>query len=149
MEYLIDGYNVLAVNKLSMDESGRMRLRARLLSHFAGKQVQVRVVYDHRGHPFPRVETISSVLTEVFVSHADPYIVERAESFRNPRALTVVTDDRKDIVNRVRPLRVHLQSSREFFELISPREPAPDETEPKPESDSAEEIARLRELFDH
>jgi hypothetical protein len=61
----------------------------------------------------------------------------------------VVTDDRKDIVNRVRPLRVHLQSSREFFELISPREPAADETEPKPESDSAEEIARLRELFDH
>jgi len=148
MEYLIDGYNVLAANGLPTDESGRRRLRTRLLGHFAGKQVQVRVVYDHRAHPFPRVETISPVLTEVYVGHADPYIVERAESFRNPRALTVVTDDRKDIVNRVRLLRVHLLSSREFFDFISPREPETAEPEHKPESDSAENIARLRKIFD-
>lgn len=147
MEYLVDGYNVLAMNGLPLNDAARGRLRSRILDRFSGKRVQVRVVYDHRGHSFPRVETISPVLTEVFVAHADPYIVERAESFRNPRALTVVTDDRKDIVNSVRPLRVHLMGSREFFDLISPRAPAAEPEEAKPESDSAEEIARLRGIF--
>ncbi|MCX6349353.1 MAG: NYN domain-containing protein [Candidatus Aureabacteria bacterium] len=147
MEYLLDGYNVLAANGLATDESGRRRLRVRLLDRFAGKQVTVRVVYDHKGAAFPREERISPAVTEVFVHYADSYIVERVEGHANPRALTVVTDDRKDIVNRIRCLRPHLKSSREFFSFLSPRAGSPPAAPEKPESDSPENIARYRDLF--
>lgn len=145
MRWLIDGYNVLIGNDLGWDEAARSRFGARVAGHFAGKGVEVTIVYDSRLGPVIQHRALSPACGEVYVADADCYLVEAVERSDHPRGIFLVTDDR-EILDAVRYRRPRRIPTAEFLALLEPPPPARREEE-KPERDTPAEIERYLKIF--
>lgn len=146
MDWIIDGYNVLIGNNLGSDEAARARLRERIEIRFWGKQVTVTIVYDSRGSTSVQRRKVTGGISEIFVGNADNYIVDKIRRSRHPRSIILVTNDRADIVSRVRGLRPKLVGSAEFITFISTARPRPRKPE-KPDRESPADTERYLRLF--
>lgn len=146
MHWLIDGYNVLIGNDLGWNEAVRNRFGREVAGHFAGKQVEVTIVYDSRESPVIQRRSISPTCGEIYLQDADRYLVETVERSDHPRAMILVTDDR-EIINAVRPLRPRRISTADFLSALqSP--PPPAREEEKPERDTPANIERYLKIFE-
>ena len=145
MHWLIDGYNVLIGNELGWDETSRSRFGARVAARFAGKQVEVTIVYDSRQSPIIQRRPLSPNCGEIYLDDADRYLVETVERSDHPRAIRLVTDDR-EIIDAVRPRRPRRIPTAEFLALLQAPPPAKREEE-KPERDTPAEIERYLRIF--
>ncbi len=147
MHWIIDGYNVLISNDLGHDESSRGWFRDRITSGFAGKQVEVTIVYDSRGSKIIQRERVNSVVSEIYVDNADQYIIDTIERSYHPRSIILVTDDR-EIIQTVRYRHPRCMNTADFLSsLDSP--PEPDHSPPeKPEFDTPDNIARYLRIFE-
>jgi len=145
MHWIIDGYNVLISNDLGHEESSRGWFRDRLSACFAGKQVEVTIVYDSRGSIIIQRERVNSVVSEIYVDNADQYIIDTIERSYHPRSIILVTDDR-EIIQRVRYRHPgHLST----IEFLSSLDSPPDLFEPpeKPEYETPEDMDRYMRIF--
>ncbi len=145
MRWLIDGYNVLLGNDRGWDEAVRAHFGNRVAGHFAGKGVEVTIVYDSRCSPIIQRRALSPVCDEVYVADADAYLVETVERSGHPRGIILVTDDReiRDVVRARRPRRM---STAEFLELLK-HQPAPEGAAEKPERETPGNIERYLKIF--
>lgn len=145
MRWLIDGYNVLIGNDRGWDEAARERFGQEVAGHFAGKQVEVTIVYDSRNSPIIQRRSLSSTCGEIYLDDADRYLIETVERSDHPRAIILVTDDR-EIIDAVRPRRPRRLSTVDFLaRLQSPLPPA--KGEEKPERDIPAEVERYLRIF--
>lgn len=103
--WLIDGYNVVCANLLGGRDRTRWwsaEHRAGLLErlgHFDDPRAELRVVFDG-AHPPEGEEAESSVCT-VFADDADAWLLRELSAQPDPRAVAVVTSDRK-VADRAR-----------------------------------------------
>ncbi len=145
MRWLIDGYNVLISNDLGWDELTRSRFGARVAGHFAGKQVEVSIVYDSRKSRIIQRRALSPNCGEIYLDDADSYLIESIERSDHPRGIILVTDDR-GIISAVRPRRPRRISTVKFLALLE-APPSRRREEEKPERDAPGEIARYLRIF--
>lgn len=145
MRWLIDGYNVLIGNDLGWDESARARFGRAVAGHFAGKRVEVTIVYDSRQSPGLQRRSLSVACGEVYARDADGYLVEEVERSDHPRSIVLVSDDR-EILAAVRHLRPSRISTAEFLHLLE-KPPPRRRVEEKPEGDSPAAIDRYLKIF--
>jgi predicted RNA-binding protein with PIN domain len=128
--YIIDGYNVILGGAYSRGKRGRGASPVedsryhflQSLSAYAGKKrVKLTVVWDGGSStPHPRSETrngVQSIFTPPGMS-ADEQIVRLVERRKNPREVTVVSDDRRHIIGTVRNLGAQTMSVGQFLGLI-------------------------------
>ncbi len=145
MRWLIDGYNVLIGNDLGWDEAARARFGAEVAGYFAGKQVEVTIVYDSRFSPVIQRRALSPACGEIYAADADSYLVETVERSDHPRGIFLVTDDR-EILDAIRPRRPRRVSTAEFLGLLK-QPPPPRRDEEKPERDTPADIERYLKIF--
>jgi predicted RNA-binding protein with PIN domain len=145
MRWLIDGYNVLIGNDRGWDDSVRSRFGAEVAGYFAGKQVEVTIVYDSRESPGIQRRSLSSSCSEIYVADADCYLIEVVERSDHPREISLVTDDR-EIRAAVRLRRPRLISTGDFLGLLK-LPPPPEREEEKPERDTPDDIERYLRIF--
>ena len=146
MDWIIDGYNVLIGNDLGSDEAARLKMGVLIEDRFRGKQATVTVVYDSRGSTSVQRRKVAGGIGEVFVNNADKYIVDRIRNSRHPRSIILVTDDRADIISRVRGLGIKLVGSAEFLNFIAGA-PAGTAKPEKPDRESPAGTERYLRLF--
>ena len=128
--YIIDGYNVIlrggyASGKGSKSgvqvEDYRFHFLKVLSAYVMKKRVRITVVWDggSRGE-HPRSETRDGVQS-IYTPHdmsADEQIVRMVEKQANPRAVTIVSDDRRHIITAVRSLGAQTMSVEQFLSLV-------------------------------
>lgn len=85
----------------------------------------------------------------VFAESADAWILSRLNHHPNPRSVTIVTGDEKDIGRPARDLGARIQSSRSFLRSREQRShrPQPDAGSEKPPSPSAGEVEEWLRIF--
>lgn len=128
--YIIDGYNVILHGGYSSSQGHRSDglvadsryLFLRSLSNYVRKKrVRITVVWDGGSSTgYPRSEThdgVQSIYTPPGLS-ADEQIVRMVEKKPNPRAVTVVSNDRRHIVAVVRNLGSQTMGVEQFLSLI-------------------------------
>ena len=128
--YIIDGYNVILHGGYSSGQGHRSDgsvadsryLFLRSLSNYVRKKrVRITVVWDGGSSTgYPRSEThdgVQSIYTPPGLS-ADEQIVRMVEKKPNPRAVTVVSNDRRHIVGVVRNLGSQTMGVEQFLSLI-------------------------------
>lgn len=128
--YIIDGYNVILHGGYSSGQGHRSDgsvadsryLFLRSLSNYVRKKrVRITVVWDGGSSTgYPRSEThdgVQSIYTPPGLS-ADEQIVRMVEKRPNPRAVTVVSNDRRHIVAVVRNLGSQTMGVEQFLSLI-------------------------------
>jgi predicted RNA-binding protein with PIN domain len=128
--YIIDGYNVILHGGYASGKGGkiegsvedhRFHFLKTLSVYVTKKRVRITVVWDggtRTAHP--RSETrngIQSIYTPQGMS-ADEHIVGMVEKRANPRAVTVVSDDRRHIITPVRNLGARTMGVEQFLSLI-------------------------------
>jgi predicted RNA-binding protein with PIN domain len=118
--YIVDGYNVVFGG--GFDERDVRAARRRLLDHLEGyarkKRVRVTVVWDggRQGSPEGGSRLVRNLNAGPL--SADEKIVRMVEGMENPRAATVVADDRRHIRGIVRNLGAQVLSVAEFLRVV-------------------------------
>jgi predicted RNA-binding protein with PIN domain len=128
--YIIDGYNVILHGGYSSGRGHRSDGSVadsryhflRSLSNYARKKhVRITVVWDGGSSTaYPKSETHDGVQS-IYTPHglsADEQIVRMVEKKPNPRAVTVVSNDRRHIVTVVRNLGSQTMGVEQFLALI-------------------------------
>lgn len=128
--YIIDGYNVILNGGYSSGQGhrsdgsvadSRYHFLRSLSNYVRKKRVRITVVWDGGSSTaYPRSEThdgVQSIYTPPGLS-ADEQIVRMVEKKPNPRAVTVVSNDRRHIVAVVRNLGSQTMGVEQFLSLI-------------------------------
>lgn len=151
MLYLLDGYNLL----FTLTESDhpisqqRQKIIHFLQKRFASFKIEGILVFDGRvrrgeesGRSYPSPLEVVYTSTE---QSADQFIIERIETSKNPRQVTVVTNDRGLIAN-VRSLGAKTIGNDKFIQWLVTRKKKPAlKTEI---ADSKQNIERLIIIFE-
>lgn len=151
MHYLIDGYNVLFSLEDAINlQRGREDLIEFLSLKFRSLNLSGVLVFDgsHRRDE-ESGRNYASPLEIAFSprgQNADSYIVEQIEREKNPKDVTVITND-TGLKRRARALGAHVQSTKAFLRFLEKKSTK----EPK-EKDSFKEspknLERLLQIFE-
>jgi ribosomal protection tetracycline resistance protein len=147
MNYLIDGYNLifaapsLAALMENYPEKARKELLDRLYVFKEQGKHKITVVFDGKLGVFSD-EKYPPGIKVIFTkdSTADVQIVRLIESVSNPRELTVVSSDYKDIGHFAEARGVNYLSSQQFLNNLDAFENKNKGTPEKPENVSEEEV---------
>lgn len=150
MYYLIDGYNLifsLIESKESL-QTLRQKVIRSLQKQFAKRGISGTLVFDgaHRRDEESGL-SYSSPLIIAYApkgQSADDYIVEWIEAAKNPKQITVVTNDR-GLAMHAKSHGAKAQSNDLFIDWLRKRKKKGKETEPK---DSQQNIERLLKIFE-
>ncbi len=151
MLYLIDGYNILFSLEDAKDlQHGREELIEYLSRHFKSLNLSGILVFDgaHRRDE-ESGRNYASPLETVFSprgQNADSYIVEQIEGAKNPKDVTVITND-TGLKRRARELNAHVQPTKAFIRFLEKKA-----TKKPNEKDSLKEspknLERLLKIFE-
>lgn len=150
MYYLIDGYNLiftLIQSKESL-QSLRQKVVRNLQMQFAKRGISGTLVFDgtHRRDEQSGL-SYSSPLTIAYApkgQSADDYIVECIEIAKNPKQITVVTNDR-GLIMHAKSHGAKVQSNDAFIHWLEKRKKRRKEVEPK---ETQQNIDRLLKIFE-
>ena len=150
--YILDGYNLLFTltesdHPLALQREKVIRF---LQKRFASFKMAGILVFDGRvRHGEESGRSYPSPLEVVYTPNnqsADAYIIERIETSKNPRIITVVTNDRGIMAN-ARSLGAKTIKNAEFIEWLLSRKKK--SAHPKPEvADTKQNIERLVNIFE-
>jgi predicted RNA-binding protein with PIN domain len=150
MYYLIDGYNVIFSLIHSKDNLRTLRTKVihTLQKQFAKREITGTLVFDgaHRRDEESGF-SYASPLTIVYApkgQSADDYIVELIETAKNPKQITVVTND-GGLSRRAKSYRAKVQSNEAFITWLGKKKKREKEIEPK---DTQRNMDRLLKIFE-
>jgi predicted RNA-binding protein with PIN domain len=130
-EYIIDGYNVIlnrgyfparGLKKADFDSyDERRRDFLRLLSSYAAKKkVGITVVWDSKEYTGGVKAEHGSIVRSIYTNPgitADETIIQMVERSKNRRRITVVSDDRRHIMEIVKSLGANAMGVGDFLSL--------------------------------
>lgn len=150
--YFVDGYNLLfTLTELNHPLSlQRQKLIQFLQKRFAALKLSGILVFDGRircdeesGRSYP--SPLEVIYTREGQS-ADEFIEEQIRISKNPRQITVITNDRRLVAN-ARSAGAKTMNNAQFLEWLTSRRKKP--TQIKPEvTDSKQNIERLLQIFE-
>ncbi|HSX10337.1 MAG TPA: NYN domain-containing protein [Chlamydiales bacterium] len=150
MYYLIDGYNLIFSLIQSKDtlQTLRRKVVRTLQVKFAKKGISGTLVFD--GAHLRDEESGLSYSSPLIIAYApkgqtaDDYIVEHIETSKNPKLITVVTNDR-GLIMHAKSHGAKVQSNDAFIRWLEKRKKRSKEVEPK---DTQQNIDRLLKIFE-
>ena len=150
MHFLIDGYNLLfsLINSKKSLQTLRQELIEYLKKEFARKEIKGTLIFDgaHRRDE----ESGLSYPTPLVVAYApkdqsaDEYILEKLEISKNPKIITVVTNDR-GLIRHAKSAGAKTQGNEDFIHWLKKKKKPTREVEAK---DSPKNIERLLKIFE-
>lgn len=150
MYYMIDGYNLIFSLIESKDslQALRQKIILALQKKFAAKKISGMLVFDgaHRRDEESGL-SYSSPLTIAYAPKgvtADQYIVEQIELAKNPKLITVVTNDR-GLASHAKSAGAKVQGNNPFIRWLHKRKKKAEAPEPK---ETAHNIDRLLKIFE-
>lgn len=150
MYYLIDGYNLIF--SLTSHKKNLRTLREETVNYlqteFKRKKIKGTLVFDgaHRTDE----ESGLSYSSPLIVAYApkgqtaDEYIIEKLEISKNPKIITVVTNDR-GLIRQVKGYHAKVLANEEFVHWLKKKKRVSHNSEPK---DSPKNIERLLKIFE-
>lgn len=149
MNYILDGYNILfqLIESPKTFSNQREDLIQYLQLRFAALKLQGLLIFDgsHRRDEISG-RTYRSPLEIVYTpkgQNADSYILELIELAKNPKDITLVTND-SGLKRAARSLRAHVQSNENFIVFLSKSSPKKE----KCSQESPKNIERLLKIFE-
>lgn len=150
MYYFIDGYNLIFSLIESKDnlQTLRQKVICDLQKRFARREIAGTLVFDgaHRRDEESGL-SYSSPLIIAYApkgQSADHYIVEKIEAAKNPKQITVITND-KGLRLHAKSAGAKTQSNEEFIYWLYKRKKKATQTEPK---ETQQNIDRLLKIFE-
>lgn len=147
-EIIIDGCNLAYKAFGSAGEKERDALVRRVRDYYGRKTIAVTIVFDSReghdvSHPLPHLRV------RYVPAPADDYIVKMVQDSPNPRALTVITDDRS-VRERVRARGGNHLRATDLLSLLRQFPPDAGAGSPpeKPPQETPEQIKRYLHLWE-
>lgn len=150
MFYLIDGYNLIfsAIESRESLQALRQKVIRSLQKQFARKKIDGILVFDgaHRREE----ESGLSYPSPLIVAYApkgqsaDAYMVEYLETCKNPKQVTVVTND-KGLGRHARSYGAKVQANEDFLTWLGKRKKKEGKTSPR---DTEANIDRLLKIFE-
>lgn len=150
MRFFIDGYNLIftLIDSKKSLQTLREEVILYLRKEFAQKKIKGTLVFDgahirdeESGLSYP------SPLVVAFApkgQSADEYIVEKLELSKNPKIITVITNDR-GLQRHAKALGAKIQSNHDFIAYLKKKKKTKSLIEPK---DSPKNIERLQKIFE-
>ncbi len=148
--FLVDGYNLIF--SLIKSKESLQTLRQKVIHYlqrkFAAKKISGLIVFDgaHRKDEESGL-SYSSPLTIAYApkgQSADEYIVEQIQLAKNPKQLTVITNDR-GLTLHAKSAGAKVQTNAEFIDWLKKKKR---QTEPSVIKDTPQNIERLEKIFE-
>lgn len=150
MIYLLDGYNILFFyeNSKSSFTNTRNNLIFSLQNKFKELHLTGCLIFDgaHRRDE-ESGRTYSNPLEIIYTpkgQNADSYIIERIRMMKNPKEVTLVTND-QGLIRQANACKAHVQSVEKFFHFLERKSKKPRDT--KTEKETPHNLARLLKIF--
>jgi len=142
-ERWVDGFNVMhklggMADRLAENHEGAREKFLRLLAPlvFRGRE-RWTVVFDGQG---AGRDQAPGPIRVIFAPDADAWIIRSLESHLNPKSVTVVSSDEKDIGGKARALGAQVESAESLASKLRRRVSGEAAEPEKPESSTSEEI---------
>jgi predicted RNA-binding protein with PIN domain len=150
MYYLIDGYNMIFSLIQSKDSLRTLRQKVirDLQKQFARREISGTLVFD--GAHKRDEESGLSYSSPLIIAYApkgqtaDEYIVEKIETSKNPKLITVITND-KGLRLHAKSAGAKAQFNEEFIQWLLKRKKKGTQIEPK---ETQQNIDRLLKIFE-
>ena len=151
MRYFVDGYNLLFY--LTKKRNPLRQYRHELITYFANSisSLDVVLVFDgndpHEKHSTRHhIDQVEIVYTPLHTT-ADHYIFEEVQLYKNPKHITVVSND-QELVKRCKTLGAKSLSLTDFLYYIAKKKDKQKKSASSLLEETPQEISRLLKIFE-